>query len=273
MADIPVTFSYFNAWFYDNVVKNQLTIYNLRNLMSDLCSKLLTNILSPERVGVLAQTSSYEIRLQSINLNENSSLNKYWLARRDKSKQRLDVNTYKVFAVKKENSASKNVSEWLYLYVTGDAGSFLANEAENTSFTKQNNIPRYYIGGQTGLLRSISFKKSQLPMKKEWALTKESNPVRANLLFQDKYDASVELFGNPTLKPGMLIYLDPRGLGLGNINTTNKTNFQYELGIGGYYRIVNVTSTVSDGRFTTSLEATAEFDLRDIQLIKQKKQK
>ena len=68
----------------------------------------------------------------------------------------------------------------------------------------------------------------------------------------------------------MLIYLDPRGLGLGGVNSTNSSGFQYQLGIGGYYRVFRVDSNISDGTFITNLETVAELDLRDIQLIKSK---
>jgi hypothetical protein len=270
MADIPISFSYFNAWFYDNVVKRQLDNYVLRDLLRDLCAKLLTNVISPGRIGVLSQSSSYKIRVQSINVNENSELNDYWIKNESNFKERLDINKLKDLTAKKGNSTSKKISEWLYMYIVGDSGDFLAKEVNDSSFFKRNNIPRYYIGGQTGLIKNISFARTQIPYKFEQSLTDESKPTRSNLLFQDKYDAKVELFGNPTLKPGMLIYLDPRGLGLGDINTTNKSGFQYQLGIGGYYRVVRVTNDVMDGMFTTSLETIAEFDLRDIQLIKQR---
>ena len=91
----------------------------------------------------------------------------------------------------------------------GDVEDFLAKESNDDAFKFKNNIPRYYIGGQTGLIKNVSFARTQIPFKFEAALTDQSKTTRNNLLFQDKYDANVKLFGNPTLKPGMLIYLDP----------------------------------------------------------------
>jgi hypothetical protein len=271
MADIPISLNYFNAWFYDNVVKRQLDNYVLRQLLSDLCSKLLSNVLSPKRIGVLAQSKSYKIRIQSLNTNENSNFNQEWLERRNQSKPRYDINELDLVGIKEKTLPTKNISEWLYMYVVGEVEDFLATESRNDeSFNARKNIPRYYIGGQTGLIKNVSFARTQIPFKFEAALTDQSKTTRNNLLFQDKYDANVELFGNPTLKPGMLIYLDPRGLGLGNINTVTKTGFQYQLGIGGYYRVVRVTNDIGDGIFTTSIQTVAELDLRDIQLIREK---
>jgi hypothetical protein len=73
----------------------------------------------------------------------------------------------------------------------------------------------------------------------------------------------------------MLIYLDPRGVGLGtpegldNIDP-GEVDFKYDLGIGGYYRVVNVTNTLSSGIFTTTLSTVAELDLRDIRILNKK---
>ena len=97
------------------------------------------------------------------------------------------------------------------------------------------------------------------------------------MLFQNKYDASIEVFGNPVFKPGMLIWLDPTALGLGSVETYGKLKyggaFRYELGIGGYYRVHNVSNELSSGRYVTKIQATPELDLKDISRIKsQKKQ-
>lgn len=270
MADIPISLNYFLAWFYDNVVKLNRDNYVLRQFLGDLCSKLLNNVISPKRLGVLAQSSSYKIRFQSLNINKDAELNKYWLRTRNELKERLDANELKLKTKVKDDSPSKNISEWLYMYVVGDVQDYLAKESNDDAFNSNNNIPRFYIGGQTGLIKNVTFARTQIPFKFEAALTDQAKTTRQNLLFQDKYDANVEIFGNPTLKPGMLIYLDPRGLGLGDINTTSKTGFQYQLGIGGYYRVVRVTNDIGDGIFTTSIQTVAELDLRDIQLIKQK---
>ena len=49
LADVPISMNYFNAWFFENVVKRQLQNYPLRAFLRDLCSKLLNNVMSPTR--------------------------------------------------------------------------------------------------------------------------------------------------------------------------------------------------------------------------------
>ena len=51
LADVPVSFNYFNSWWYDNVIKKKLSHYPLRAFLRDLCGKLLNNVMSPKRYG------------------------------------------------------------------------------------------------------------------------------------------------------------------------------------------------------------------------------
>jgi hypothetical protein len=162
------------------------------------------------------------------------------------------------------------------LYTVGSNSDFLAKQKGGSAFNISNDIPHYYIGGQKGVLKSVNFSRTQIPGKLEAALSAGGDPTRKNLLFQNKYDAEIEIFGNPVFKPGMLIYLDPRGIGLGSIDTYNTSkspdgvDFRYDLGIGGYYRVVNVSNDIASGVFTTKITTVAELDLRDMRILNKK---
>ena len=90
-------------------------------------------------------------------------------------------------------------------------------------------------------------------------------------MFQDIYNATVKLFGNPVFKPGMLLYIDPKGLGLGpNVPGYRNSSkaFRMNMGIGGYYRIYRVINHIEDGEFSTELQTILELSLRDIYRIR-----
>jgi hypothetical protein len=72
----------------------------------------------------------------------------------------------------------------------------------------------------------------------------------------------------------MLLYVDPIGLGLGEGIRKPRSvvsDYRYNLGIGGYYRVVSVSNEISEDGFTTSLDTVAELDLRDIKFILNKR--
>lgn len=271
IADIPVSFTYFNAWFYDNVVKRQLERYPLKSFLRDLCSKLVNNLLSPTRYGIVASRKPLRTVTQSLWIDSKSDLSKFWNDNRDNYKQRFNVEHF--FRRQRGKSGIINKpTEFIYLYVVGGETSELANtgKLQRSTFNRSKNIPHYTIGNQTGLLKNIAFSRTQIPYKFEASLSAEASATRKNLLFQDKYDAQITLFGNAIFKPGMLLYVDPRTLGLGGSVRKPKnvlTDYRYSLGIGGYYRVVTVSNEISEDQFITTLTTTAELDLRDIRFI------
>jgi hypothetical protein len=281
MCDIPISLNYFNAWFYDNVIKLGLTSYTLRSFLRDLCSKLLNNVMSPTRYGAVNPIKSFSTRIQSIRMDKKSFLEDFWSQNYGELKGRVMANLLVESARQKsvdDPSNSINKGEWIYLYTVGSNSDFLAKNKGKSSFNIFNDIPHFYIGGQKGMLREVSFSRTQIPGKLEAALSSGASPARKNLLFQNKYDAQVSIFGNPVFKPGMLIYLDPRGIGLGTPEGIDQqdpggVDFKYDLGIGGYYRVHNVSNEISSGIFTTTLSTTAELDLRDIRILNKKQPK
>lgn len=275
IADIPVSFNYFNSWFYDNVIKRQLSSYPLKSFLRDLCSKLVNNLLSPKRYGVVATRKALRTVTQSVWVDNKSELYEYWKNNVDAYKPRFNVDKFYRKASKKTGYMSKP-TEFVYIYVVGGETNNLANTGKiaRSAFNRGKNIPHYVIGSQTGLLKNISFSRTQIPYKFEASLSEEASSTRKNLLFQDKYDAKITLFGNAIFKPGMLLYVDPIGLGLGEGIRRPRSvvsDYRYNLGIGGYYRVVSVSNEISEEGFTTSLDTVAELDLRDIKFILDKR--
>jgi hypothetical protein len=282
LADVPISMNYFNAWFFDNVIRTQLKNYPLRSFLRDICSKLLNNVMSPTRYGVVSPIKTFQTRIQSVRMQKDSEVYKYWTRNQDRPKATIDVDS--VVSSTRQRGQNNNINssinqtEWIHLYTAGSNTDALSKTPNTTrsGFNFTNNICHIYVGGQKGILKSISFARTQIPGKLESALSSGGDPARKNLLFQNKYDATIELFGNPVFKPGMLLWVDPRALGLGSIDTygTNTSpqgiDFRYDLGIGGYYRIVNVSNELSSGLYVTKLTTVAELDLRDIRLLNRK---
>jgi hypothetical protein len=268
-ADIPVSWAYFNGWFVDKVVKPQRKSYSLYTFIQDLCGSLINNLLSPARYGGLKDFKSLKPVLQAIRIPNASLVNKVWRKRKGKMKRRLKTTTLVSQTNIEGRLDYRNSQEWFFLSVGGTPVTELtklhakATQGRvRTSLVNTYRIPHFIVGAQSGMLKDISFKRMQIPFRREWAIAQQSNEVKKNLLFMDKYDASVVLFGSPIYTPGMLIYVDPVGFGL--VSTLDKAEWATQLGIGGYYRIVNVATTINEQEFTTQLTTVAELDFRDI---------
>ena len=65
------------------------------------------------------------------------------------------------------------------------------------------------------------------------------------------YNANITLVGNNLFLPGSLIYINPASLGMGD--PRNKRSAAARIGLGGYYRVITVTTTYSEGKLVTQL--------------------
>ena len=260
LSDVPIAMNYFNSWWYDNVIKKNRDSYPLRSFLRDFCGKLLNNIMSPKRYGGVP-SRSFRFNVQSIFTKKTHPLDNEWSKGKDKKKSRIDIN--QVFKQVGKGSSGQ-YSQWLYLYVQGGEtrNSLLQGSDKEDS---RRNIPHYFIGADKGVVKNISFEKTKIPGKRESLLNKsvKEGTTNTNLLFSDRYDANLTLIGNPVFKPGMLIYIDPRALGLGIANTSPEA-FMYELGVGGYYRVIKVDHSLDESKFETKIDTISEFSTREI---------
>jgi hypothetical protein len=68
---------------------------------------------------------------------------------------------------------------------------------------------------------------------------------------REVYNADIVMVGNTIFHPGMIIYIHPPiEMGV----TSNENTFSYLLGIGGYYSVIKVQSSLSLEGFETTLE-------------------
>jgi hypothetical protein len=73
------------------------------------------------------------------------------------------------------------------------------------------------------------------------------------------YKASVNTFGNTLFYPGMMVFINPFGLGGDEFIPTDPNSVANKLGLGGYHLITRVNSVITNGSFRTSLEAMFEY--------------
>ena len=130
------------------------------------------------------------------------------------------------------------------------------------------NVPHYNIGADTGVLLDVKFTKTKIHGKRESMIARmrDDGPEHMNLIFADRYDAQITVLGNPIFKPGMMVYLDPRSMGL-SLGEAQHFPPEYlaDLGIGGYYRVYKVSNQLDSSKFTTELTTISEYSIREIQ--------
>jgi len=125
-------------------------------------------------------------------------------------------------------------------------------------------VHHLYIGSSKGLLKNVSFSKTDIPGQRESRMISQGQ--NGLLQLSSYYRANIKMIGNTIFYPGMLLYLNPFGFGgldfgfpntgPGSINNPNLSNI---MGIGGYQKVVKVASSISEsGKFETTLDCLFE---------------
>ena len=108
----------------------------------------------------------------------------------------------------------------------------------------------FRIGSDSGLVKKVKFKKSDQPYAREARMTNAGELDGDSL--REKYDADVELFGNAIFKPGMHVYIDPTTVGAGEPDRI--MTIAHRMGLGGYFLVTNVKSSIESGKFQTDVK-------------------
>tara|TARA_R110002020_G_scaffold405038_3_gene615084 strand:- start:2088 stop:5066 length:2979 start_codon:yes stop_codon:yes gene_type:complete len=261
LADVPVSFNYFNAWWYDNVISANKTVYPLQTFLKDIATKLLNNVLSPKRYGP-DFGRRLQVNITSVMLPNNHQLTREWRENKGRIKERISIP--KVFQRRRSRRGGSNWSQWLYMSV-GGGNTQKAKLRGNLEEDENRNIPHLFLGADTGVIKDIKFSKMKFKGLQRSVLErnyKKGNP-HDSLFFSDIYNTDIQLLGNPVFNQNMMIYVDPRAMGLG-ITDIDPRPFMAELGIGGYYRITKITHNFEPTAFTTTLVGILHRSLRDV---------
>lgn len=121
-------------------------------------------------------------------------------------------------------------------------------------------VYHFFIGADKGLVKKINFSKSDIQYIRE---SRMMNQGSNNLLqLSSTYRCSMTMIGNTLLYPGMEIFVNPFGFGgpeFGQPNdgpgTVDIPNLSNIMGIGGYQQVIKVNSTISPGKFETTIDA------------------
>jgi len=121
-------------------------------------------------------------------------------------------------------------------------------------------VYHFFIGADKGLVKKINFSKSDIQYIRE---SRMMNQGSNNLLqLSSAYRCSMTMIGNTLLYPGMEIFVNPFGFGgpeFGQPNdgpgTVDIPNLSNIMGIGGYQQVIKVNSTISPGKFETTIDA------------------
>ena len=259
-ADIPISYSNFQAFFFETVVRKQLASYPLKQFIKDVLERLVKKTLQPSECFEKGREQ------RAINI----SLNNFTMTKKvadlagisnlysGQPTGRLQIEDM-AFDVEPPSEGEELVNCMLFYM-----NSYIASElVVDQDFDRDIGIYHFYIGAESGIVKSIDYSRTDVEGLRE----ARQAEVRNLGEIRDGYNASVTLAGNSLFYPGMKVFLNPP-LGFGrpeadgydaSIPAGEEPNsfgsMANLLGIGGYYDVITVESSISrGGQYETTLD-------------------
>lgn len=290
ISDIPISLNYFNQFFITNVVRRAVDSYPLRHFLYDIFKDngLVSSAMSSRAFGI--QFAGVREKLSIINLCTSNSI-----GRRDRilgssvyglqTDQQSTFGTYNINSKLFLNNTFYDVEEALkfkesnYIFIEvitqfpKKLFNNIKNEAERININKNNGVFTFRVGSDLGLQKKINFNKIDQPYLAEARSLSAGEVVNGKL--RQKFNVTIDMFGNNIFRPGEIIFVDPSFFITKNINNyqtdlkaeerypeavrkiiANSKKLQDTLGLSGYYSIDTVDTDIELGKFETKIKCT-----------------
>lgn len=253
IADVPISYSDFQTFYFETVVRKQLASYPLKQFVKDILERLVKKTLQPSECfergrakrSINISLSNFTITknvadlLQISNLYTGSPTGRTIISALDFPSE--------------PPAEGEELVNCLFFYMNSYKASELrAKEGED----REKGIYHFYIGAEAGIVKSIDYSRTDVEGLRE----ARQAEVRNLGQIRDVYNASVTLVGNSLFYPGMKVFLNPPlGFGAPEVDgygdDNNFGSISNLLGIGGYYDVITVESGISrGGQYETTLD-------------------
>jgi hypothetical protein len=277
IADLPISLNLFQEFFIEKVVKPTRSKYPLKYFLNDVFEYLVTAVLSPRAFG-----SSY------IGSRERFTLVPLTVANPDASSTDLIFPDLTIpsnkfggkflrdsdIKIAKDKLASDveiftrtGSTNYIVAYASSQFPTSFARrlinitETEKAKLNIEKGIFNFNLGTDLGLIKSVKFKKIDQPFLREARATNEGEIEEGK--FVGKYNADVSCFGNNIFRPGDIVYINPNFYVTKNIATSTVgggisqdqvKKLIRTVGIGGYYMINKINTSLSTGKYETNFD-------------------
>ena len=266
LAQFPISFKFFRAWFFKKIVRRRRAQMPLGEFLAVLINDLvrpalgagMPKTIKPRRVRsqMIALTlpgRQLSGRTHKICGKEVSEIEEMLPIDRviDVKDTRFTHNYFKkVTEPRSSESLVKTSFDYLLIYMTSSK-DITERSADPLEDIKEG-IYHFNIGSDMGLLKNMTFKRVNIPQMAEMrSMEVEESAERQLEQLKFPYNTDLKLVGSSLFMPGMFYYVNPSLAGLGSVE--NASSLAYQMNLGGYHMIMKIKTTVSAGKFETSI--------------------
>ena len=261
LAHIPISIEAFRGFLIDNVLARDRLYYSYFRFIDNLLSDLVTGMLSSDCLGGLV---NFGVKAQTQNINSLKEIDPSIYTHTGNYK------TLKVGNITEQDPAfagclddsfiGKDPYEYLVISAQS-AGS--SNYNGQVSADRARGVLHFNFGEDQGLLKTAKLQKTDAESLPEARYAAEGDFVFNQL--SSVYDANFNMIGNTLFIPGQYLYFDTVPLGAGEPFHYKKLSsgkiersWANLMGLGGYHIITEIASSISPGKYTTTVKARYE---------------
>ena len=246
MRDIPIALDIFRAWWINKFVKSGRNTLPLRDFLTELVRFVEKDVFKDIPIEYGTNTDKIDTPKFIINSNPVNGFSRIY--------DRIYNSTLSL----SDGMSHAFMSELAATFTNSHEGAslFLTSIEQTENKPKLQPTTPTIVFGETaeGVLKHISFEREDIPGHAEARLFSDRTSVAGNIALREKYNTKIDLIGTTTLLPGSLLYIDPLPLDLGF--SEDKNSLARALGLGGMYRVVNLTSTINFDAAANEWETT-----------------
>ena len=271
MAQFPISFNYFRAWFMKKVVKRNRPQMPLGSFLAALINDLVKPALG---VGMPKSFRAPRTETSIVSLTLPGKQGKKGAPQRNvcgetlplakealPMRQIIDVNSA-IFEQEYYNdikdsrsseSLVKTSFDYILMYMTTHKN--IIERRGDPAVDVKDGIYHFNIGSDMGLLKNMKFSRVNIPFMAELR-AKQAEEQGVDSLDQLKfpYNTDLVLVGTSLFTPGMFYYVNPSLAGLGSVE--DAASLAYKMNLGGYHLIQVVTTKITPNSFTTTVKGT-----------------
>lgn len=245
LADVPISREILLDWYNKEIFDARKDSYTIRQFLISMMRKIIPAAMNAGCWrGNRRFSEEIEIKAFTLPKSKYETLFKKPYSRHE-FEQSLEGNQGRNFR------SNMDYIDVIFIKSQNFIASGLNGNAEE-DFEK--GIYHIFLGSDRGIVKKVNFEKVDdaniIASNINKSIVKNNFGEETITTF---YDANVEMIGNTFFVPGQIIYINPTFMGLGN--PKNRYSLASNLGIGGYYDILQVTSKITPGEFTTKIRA------------------
>lgn len=253
ILQIPIAITTFTYWVNNNITSQNLTQINLINFLNSTIMDLLNLAVKPANQDyVPAQNIQFKFFFDKVEFNNDDKFLK--IVRQNQGRSEILSNStngftsIEDFIVNKQINSSNSIKKNLIIFYTNS--QYVVRKSDFKA-DLNDGIPHLFYGQNKGIINKITFREESMPFVREANIQTQvdKKPWKAGVFLRGKYNVIIEMLGTVSFRIGSMIYVSPSFPGVISYDDP----IQY--GIGGYFVIVSIKSSIESGKYITTLEA------------------